>query len=284
MCESKEPREKRGQSSVITVCSSWLEGDDDCSARPGRLSAAGGRRPYGPRVIWAQPAQGLEGLWKGRAEGHGVHGHNGTDGHFSLALPNSLSIRSGAAGNIHAVCLREARWRTSLPSTSMLRAKAVRSTGEADFGVGADGQGVARRGRGGELRLDAGRLRGQIPDGQCAGLASDNQCAAIRQQLTGADAVQLGHGALAARLADVPDLDTAFATSIDVTCGVADGNGANHFAVAQRVDLAGVAWNTRADQGVGREGHGLHLTVCTDVEGVSPGGKVTGQRFMSLLF
>lgn len=88
-------------------------------------------------------------------------------------------------------------------------------------------------------------------------------------------AVQLGHGTLAARLADVPDLDTAFATSIDMTCGVANGNSANHFAVAQRVDLAGVAWNTRADQCVRREGHGLHLTVCTHVEGVSPGGKVT---------
>lgn len=65
----------------------------------------------------------------------------------------------------------------------------VAAAGEADFGVGADGQGVARRGRGGELRLDAGRLRSQIPDGQCAGLTSDDQCAAIGQQLTGADVV-----------------------------------------------------------------------------------------------
>lgn len=85
--------------------------------------------------------------------------------------------------------------------------------------------------------------------------------------------VQLGHGALAARLADVPDFDTAFATSVDMTRGVANGNSAHHLAVAQRVDLAGVAWNTGADQGVGREGHGLHLTICTDVEGVSPDGK-----------
>jgi len=64
-------------------------------------------------VVWVR---------KGRAEGHSVHGH------FSLALPNFLSIRSGAAGNIHAVCLREARWRKSLLSTSMLQAKAVRSS------------------------------------------------------------------------------------------------------------------------------------------------------------
>lgn len=65
----------------------------------------------------------------------------------------------------------------------------ITAAGEADFGVRADGQGVACRGRGGELGFDAGCLRGQIPDGQCAGLASNNQCAAIRQQLTGADVV-----------------------------------------------------------------------------------------------
>lgn len=65
----------------------------------------------------------------------------------------------------------------------------ITAAGEADFGVGADSQGVACRGRGGELSLDAGCLRGQIPDGQCAGFASNNQCAAIRQQLTGADVV-----------------------------------------------------------------------------------------------
>lgn len=82
--------------------------------------------------------------------------------------------------------------------------------------------------------------------------------------------VQLGHRALAARLADVPDFDTAFATSVDMTCGVANGNSAHHLAVAQRVDLTGVAWNTGADQSVGRKGNRLHLTVCTDVEGVSP--------------
>ncbi len=65
----------------------------------------------------------------------------------------------------------------------------ITAAGEADFGIGADGQGVACRGGGGELGLDTGRLRSQIPDGQCAGLTSDNQCAAIRQQLTGADVV-----------------------------------------------------------------------------------------------
>lgn len=80
----------------------------------------------------------------------------------------------------------------------------------------------------------------------------------------------MGHGALAARLADVPDFDTPFATSVDMTCGVANGNGAHHLAVAQRVDLTGVAWNSGTYQGVWREGHGLHLTVSADVEGVRP--------------
>lgn len=85
--------------------------------------------------------------------------------------------------------------------------------------------------------------------------------------------VQLGHGALAARLADVPDFDTALASSVDMTCGVANGHGAHHLTVAQRVDLTGVARNTRTDQGVGREGHRLHLTVSADMEGVRPDAK-----------
>lgn len=83
----------------------------------------------------------------------------------------------------------------------------------------------------------------------------------------------MGHGALAAWLADVPDFDTPFSTGVDVTCGVANGNGAHHLAVAQRVDLPGVAWNPRANQGVWREGHGLHLPVSADVEGVRPDGR-----------
>lgn len=83
----------------------------------------------------------------------------------------------------------------------------------------------------------------------------------------------MGHRALAAGLADVPDFDTAFATSVDVTCWVANGNSAHHLAVAQRVDLACVAGDTRADQGIGREGHRLHLAVGADMEGVSSVGK-----------
>lgn len=84
-------------------------------------------------------------------------------------------------------------------------------------------------------------------------------------------AVQLGHWTLAARLADVPDLDAALAASVDVTRGVADGDGAHHLPVAQRVDLASVARDARAYQRVRREGHGLHLAVRTHVKRISSG-------------
>lgn len=76
----------------------------------------------------------------------------------------------------------------------------------------------------------------------------------------------MGHGALAARLADIPDFHTAFATRVDVACGVANGYGAHHLAVTQCVDLTSVAWDSGADQGVGWERHRLHLAVGTHVE------------------
>lgn len=85
--------------------------------------------------------------------------------------------------------------------------------------------------------------------------------------------VQLRHRALAARLTDVPDFDTAFATSVDMTCGVANGYCAHHLTVVQRVDLTGMAWDTGSDQSVRRKGHRLHLTISADVEGVRTGGE-----------
>ena len=88
-------------------------------------------------------------------------------------------------------------------------------------------------------------------------------------------AVQLGHGTLAARLADVPDLNAALATGVDVARGVADGDGAHHLAVAQRVDLASVAWDARAYESVRGKGHRLHLAVGAHMKGVGTtvGGK-----------
>lgn len=92
--------------------------------------------------------------------------------------------------------------------------------------------------------------------------------------------VQLGHGTLAARLTDVPDFHAAFAAGVDVTGGVADGHRTHHLAVVQRVDLAGVARDARSDQGVGRKGHRLHLTVGADVEGVGAGGEEKREAVM----
>lgn len=86
-------------------------------------------------------------------------------------------------------------------------------------------------------------------------------------------AVQLGDGALAARLADVPDLHAALAAGVDVPGGVADGDGAHHLTVAQRVDLPGVPGDAGTRQRVVGEGDWLHLPIGTDVEGVGSAGE-----------
>lgn len=86
-------------------------------------------------------------------------------------------------------------------------------------------------------------------------------------------AVQLGDGALAAGLADVPDLDAALAAGVDVARGVADGDGAHHLAVAQRVDLPRVPRDARPRQRIVRERHRLHLPIRADVERVRPAGR-----------
>ena len=80
--------------------------------------------------------------------------------------------------------------------------------------------------------------------------------------------VQLGHGALASWLADVPHLDAALSSGVDVACRGADGDGAHHLSVVQAVNLTGVSWDTWAQQGVRRKGHRLHLAVCAHVERV----------------
>lgn len=80
----------------------------------------------------------------------------------------------------------------------------------------------------------------------------------------------MGYGALAAGLADVPDFDAAFATGVDMTRRVADGNRTHDLSVAKCVDLTGVAGDSGPDEGVWRERYGLHLAICTDVKGVSP--------------
>lgn len=78
--------------------------------------------------------------------------------------------------------------------------------------------------------------------------------------------VELGHGALAARLADVPHFDTAFAASVDVSCRGADGDGTHHLSMAECVDLAGMARDAWAQESIRREGHRLHLSICTHMK------------------
>lgn len=85
--------------------------------------------------------------------------------------------------------------------------------------------------------------------------------------------VELGHGTLAARLADVPHLDTALAAGVDVACGGADGDGTHHLSVVQSVDLTGMPWDARAQQGIRRERHRLHLSIRTYMERVGTGEK-----------
>lgn len=85
--------------------------------------------------------------------------------------------------------------------------------------------------------------------------------------------IQLGYGALAAGLADVPDFDTAFATSVDMTRRVAYGNSTHNLSVAKCVDLTGMSGDSRANEGIWWEGYRLHLAICTDVKGVSPVGE-----------
>lgn len=41
--------------------------------------------------------------------------------------------------------------------------------------------------------------------------------------------------------------------------------------MTESVDLTGVTWDARAEEGVRRKGHRLHLTICAYVERVSPG-------------
>lgn len=85
-------------------------------------------------------------------------------------------------------------------------------------------------------------------------------------------AVQLGDRTLVARVADVPHLDTALAARVHVSRGVADSDRAHHLSVVERVDLAGMAGDSRSDEGVWGEGDRLHLAIRSDVEGVGSVG------------
>lgn len=60
---------------------------------------------------------------------------------------------------------------------------------EAHFGIWADGQGIAGRGRGGQFCLDSGGGGSQVPNGEGAGLSPYNKCAPIGEEFAGTDVV-----------------------------------------------------------------------------------------------
>lgn len=78
--------------------------------------------------------------------------------------------------------------------------------------------------------------------------------------------VKLRHRAFGDGLADIPHLDTALATSVDVFGGVADSDSAHHLAMTQGVDLSRVSRNPRTDERVRRERHGLQLSLPVHVK------------------
>lgn len=57
-------------------------------------------------------------------------------------------------------------------------------------------------------------------------------------------------------------------SSVDVSCGITDGDGAHHFPVVQGVYLPCMARNSWSNQSIRRKGHGLHLAVYADMERV----------------
>lgn len=112
----------------------------------------------------------------------------------------------------------------------------------------------------------------QIPNGDSAGFAANYECSSIRKELARPDvvvplqAVQLRDGAFGAWLADVPDLDTALASCVDIFGWVAYGDSTHYFSVGQCVDLPCVSWNACPYQCIWWKWHWLHLTFSTHVK------------------
>lgn len=79
-------------------------------------------------------------------------------------------------------------------------------------------------------------------------------------------AIQLGDGALGARLADIPNLHAALSPRVHMPGWVADSHGTHHLAMAQGIDLTGMAGDARASKGIVRKWNWLHLPVCAHVK------------------
>lgn len=67
--------------------------------------------------------------------------------------------------------------------------RTVGAAAEADLTVWTDRERVAGRRLRGQFGLDARRGRAEVPDGDHACFATDDQCAVVRQQFAGSDVV-----------------------------------------------------------------------------------------------
>lgn len=79
-------------------------------------------------------------------------------------------------------------------------------------------------------------------------------------------AIQLADGTLAAGLGDVPNLDAPLAAGVHVFGWIGDGDGADDLTVRKRIDLAGVSWDSRSRQGIGRKWHWLGSPLAVHVK------------------
>lgn len=96
--------------------------------------------------------------------------------------------------------------------------------------------------------------------------------------------VQLGYRTFATRLADVPDLHTALASSVDMACRVAYGDCTYNLTMTKGVDLAGMAWDPRAHKSIRREGHRLHLPISANMERVGPDKERINQQVLYIYY
>ena len=63
---------------------------------------------------------------------------------------------------------------------------------------------------------------------------------------------------------------TYLSARVHVSARVANGDGTDDLAVVEGVDLSSVTGNPGPNEGIGREGNRLHLSVSTHVERVGP--------------
>lgn len=78
--------------------------------------------------------------------------------------------------------------------------------------------------------------------------------------------IKLGHRAFGPWLADVPDLDTALATSIHIFGWVADGDSTYHLAMTQSVDLPSMSGDAWTNQGICWKWYWLELSLSIHVK------------------